>query len=91
VHRLAVQGSRDPSQRLAALAQVTDFREHTLLAGVWFDLLAVQVESESETAYSLLAPRCCACAQRGPRPFPDVLPLPLRDRRHDSDHQAAGG
>jgi hypothetical protein len=29
--------------------------------------------------------------QRIPRAFPDRFPLPLRDRRHDGDDQAAGG
>ena len=46
--RLAVQGGCDPSQRVAALTQVTDFREHALLALVWFDVLAVRAETESE-------------------------------------------
>ena len=46
--RFAVQCCRDPSYRVAALAQVTDFGEHTLLSGVWFDVLPVRAETESE-------------------------------------------
>jgi hypothetical protein len=45
---LAVQRRRNPSHRVAALAQVTDFGEHTLLSGVWFDVLPVRAETESE-------------------------------------------
>ena len=37
-----------PQQSVAVLAQVTDFREHALLAGIWFDVLAVRAEPESE-------------------------------------------
>ena len=33
---------------MAALAQVTDFCEHALFAGVWFDVLPVWAETESE-------------------------------------------
>jgi hypothetical protein len=45
---LAVQGGRDPSQRVAALTQVTDFREHTLLARIGLNVLAVRAGTESK-------------------------------------------
>ena len=46
--RLAVQGGCDPSHGVAVLAQVTNFGEHTLLAGVGFEVLPVRAETESE-------------------------------------------
>jgi hypothetical protein len=71
---------------VAALAQVTDFREHALLTRIWF---RAETESEPDIAHPL--PAGALVPQRIPRAFPDGLALPLRDRCHDGDDQAAGG
>jgi hypothetical protein len=89
--RLVVQGCRNPSQRVAAVAQVSDFREHTLLARVGLDVLAVRAETEAEPNIPDPLPAGALVPQRIPRPFPDRFPLPLRDRRRDGDDQAARG
>src|SRR5215472_18995418 len=47
--RLAVQGRRDSSQRMAVLAEVADFRQDSLLAGVWLNVLPVRAEAEPES------------------------------------------
>jgi hypothetical protein len=84
--RFTIQCSRDPSQRVAALAQVTDFSEHALLARVGFDVLAVRAETVSEPDIPDALPAGALVPQRIPRAFPDRLALPLRDRGHDGDH-----
>ena len=83
--RAPVEGCRDPSQRVAALAQMTDFCEHALLAGVGFDVLAVRAETESEPDIPTRSPLVRLCRSAFPRAFPDGFPLPLAHRRHDGD------
>jgi hypothetical protein len=46
--RFPVEGGGNPPHLVAALAQLTDFREHVLLTRIWFDVLAVRAETESE-------------------------------------------
>jgi len=89
--RLPVESGRDSSQRVAALAQVTNFREHALLARVGLDVLAVRAETEPEPDIPDPLPTAALVPQRVPRPFSDRFPLPLADRCHDGDDQAAGG
>jgi len=60
---------------VAALAQVTDFSEHALLAGVGFDVLAVRAETESEPDIADLLPAGGLVAQGVSRAFPDSLAL----------------
>jgi hypothetical protein len=74
---------------VAGLAQVTDFCEHALFAGVWFDVPPVWAETESEPIPDAL--RAGTLVPQGVTgPFPDGLPPPLIHRRHDGDDQAAG-
>jgi hypothetical protein len=76
---------------VAALAQVTDFREHALLARIWFDVLADRAETESEPDIPDTLATAAFVPHRIPRPFPDSFTLRLAHRRHDGDEHAAGG
>ena len=59
--------------------RVTDFCEHALFAGVWFDVLAVRAETESEPDFRDALPIGTLVPQGVTVPFPDGLP-PKRPR-----------
>jgi hypothetical protein len=64
-----------------ALAQVTDFCEHALFAGVWFDVLSVWAETEFEPDIPDALPAGTLVPQGVKGPFPDGFPPPLAHRR----------
>jgi hypothetical protein len=64
-----------PRNVVPALAQMADFPEHTLLAGIGLDVLAVRAETESEPDIPD-APRYCACAAARPACVPQSPPAP---------------
>jgi hypothetical protein len=68
---------------VAGLAQVTDFCEHALFAGVWFDAPPVWAETESEPDIPDALRAGTLVPQGVTGPFPDGLPPPLIHRRHD--------
>ena len=72
--------ARDPTQRVAALAQVTDFREHTLLAGIGLDVLAVRAETEPEPDIANPFPAGALVPQRVPSAWSTTLRSYLRSR-----------
>src|ERR1035437_5271754 len=88
---LSVQGSRNPSQRLATLTQATDLAQRGLLARIRLDVLAVrrQPVSELDIPHPFALP--LLGAERIAGPFPNGLALPLADRAHDRDDQSDGG
>ena len=70
MERLAVQGGRDSSQGVAAMAQVPDFGEHALPARVRLDVLAVRAETESKPDVSDALPAGALMPQRRPVSVP---------------------
>ena len=72
---MAVQRGRDSRHRIPALALVADFREHTLLAGVALDVLAVRAEAESEPDIPDTLTVRALVPQRVPGALPNRLPL----------------
>ena len=57
------------------LTQVTDFCEHSLLAGIWFDVLAVRAETEAEPDIADPLSAGALVPQRVPRTFPNRFAL----------------
>jgi hypothetical protein len=78
--RFPVQGGRDSPQRVAALAQITDFGEHGLLVRIGLDVLAVRAETEPEPDIANPLPTSALVPQRVPGAWSTTLGSYLRSR-----------
>jgi hypothetical protein len=71
-----VQCHSNTSQRQAAPAQLVDFREHGLFAGIWLDVFPVGAQAVAELDVPNSLTVSALVAQRIARPFADGLALP---------------
>jgi transposase len=88
--RAAVERGGYSPQGLPAVAQVLDFGQNSLFAGVWLDVppIGAQAIAELDIAHPLAI--CALVPERIAGALPDSFPLPLRNRRHDVQHKPSG-
>lgn len=86
-----VQGGGNTAHAMAALPEAMDLPKDYLLDWVGLDVLPVGAKPVAEANVSHPLAVGALVAHRVARPFADRLALPLAYRRHDIQHQPAGG